>query len=77
MTRHSRITTAVAVRKRETQARRTQDVGAGSSGEIARLEAPVAELMATNRRLELANASLQCQLDELECEEEGSGSSER
>lgn len=67
--RHSRITTASALKRREAAARRVQDaVGPGS--EIARLQAHVAELLTTVRRLELANAGLRRRLDDVECEED-------
>ena len=68
MTQQRRITTAVSLRRREAAARRVQDAGPGSSGEVARLEAWVAELVAKNRRLELANAGLRRRLDDIEDE---------
>jgi regulator of replication initiation timing len=67
MTRQRRITTAVSLRRREAAARRTQDA-IGPATEIARLQAHVAELLTTIRRLELANAGLQRRLDDAECE---------
>jgi hypothetical protein len=75
--RHNKITTAISLRRRETAARAAQDVGAGSGGERARLEAHIAELTAANRRLQLANASLQRRLDDAECGEGGLRSLER
>jgi hypothetical protein len=73
MTRHRKITTAVALHKREAAARAVQ-AAVGPGSEIARLEARIEELMAANRRLEIANAGLQRQLDDPECEEDGPGS---
>jgi hypothetical protein len=57
MTRPRKVTTAVALRRREAAARRVQDA-VDPGAEIARLEAWVAELVAKNRRLEIANAGL-------------------
>jgi hypothetical protein len=68
MTQQRRITTAVSLRRREAAARRVQDAGPGSCGEVARLEAWVAELVAKNRQLEIANAGLRRRLDDIEDE---------
>jgi regulator of replication initiation timing len=68
VTRHRKIGTAPELRRREAAARRVQDA-AGPASEIARLQAHVVELLATVRRLELANAGLRRRLDDVECED--------
>jgi hypothetical protein len=68
MTRQRKITTATALKRREATARRVQDA-VGPGGEVARLQAYVAELLAAVRRLELANAGLRRRIEELDDEE--------
>jgi hypothetical protein len=62
----NKIATAAALKRREAAARRTQDA-AGPAAEIARLQACIAELLMTVRRLELANTGLRRRIDDLEC----------
>jgi hypothetical protein len=74
--RRSCIVTATMVKQRETQAKAIQ-AAVGPSAEIRRLEAHISELLAAIRQRDLVIAGLRRQLDDLECEEEGSGSEER
>jgi hypothetical protein len=67
-----KIGTVSELRKRKTQAQRIQHA-VDSTAEIARLQAHVGELLAGIRQRDLTIQALRRQIDDLECEEEGSG----
>jgi hypothetical protein len=65
--RHSRITTATALKRREVAARAIQ-AAVGPASEIARLQAQVEELLATARQREFVIEALRRRLEGLEDE---------
>jgi hypothetical protein len=66
---HNKITTAVSLRRREAAARRAQDA-VGPGGEVARLQAHVAELLVAIRQRDLTIEGLRRRLEEHEEESE-------
>jgi hypothetical protein len=66
--RHSHGLSRAIARSRQAAAtaKAQQDVGPGSLGEIARLNAVIAELLATTNRLQIENRGLRNELARLE-----------
>ena len=69
MTKQRKIGAAAELRRREAATRRVQDAGPGSSSELERLTAHVAEFMRELRQRDLVITGLRRRLDELDDEE--------